>query len=103
MSSARRQDLSAATAKNRSAYEHGREAFSVAQRKARYGHRDWIWWSDDVGSHAAPKTADSLKTALLAVGTKGKWSLICADTGIPVKGFWRLGINMIRQMRLGYC
>lgn len=80
----------------------GADSFQAAMHYARFGHRDWIWWHDENGSHAAVLTAESLKAALLAVGTKGKWSLIGADNGVPSKGFWWLGINILAQFKRGY-
>jgi hypothetical protein len=80
----------------------GPDAFRIAQRKARFGHNDWIWWRDAAGSYAARKTPEAVKAMLLAVGTKGRWSLICADSGIPMKGFWWLGINALAQAKRGW-
>lgn len=79
---------------------HGPDAFQKAQRMARYGHRDWLVWSDADGAHAAPRTAENIKRVLLTTGTKRRWTLICAD-GTPMKGFWWLGINILRQSKRG--
>ena len=82
----------------------GDDAYKDACRKARYGHRDWLWWRDRQGiAHATPKTPETMKSCLLAVGTrKGAWTLISGDTGIPFVGFWWLGINMLAQMKRGW-
>lgn len=80
----------------------GDGCFQAAQQKARFGHRDWIYWSDKNGKHAEVKSVDSVKRALLAVGTKGFWALIHADSGTPSKGFFALGLNLLRQMRHGW-
>lgn len=79
----------------------GPGAFQEAQKKARFGHRDWIGWRSPTGYRAAPKTRENVKRMLLDVGTKGNWTLIMADTGCPMRGFWWLGINLIRQAKYG--
>lgn len=79
----------------------GPSAFHEAKRKARYGHNDWLCWRDADGPHAARKSPDAIKAMLLAVGTGGKWTLICAD-GTPMRGFWWLGLNLLRQSRRGW-
>jgi len=79
----------------------GPAAFQQAQRKARFGHRDWLCWRNAAGVIAAPKTRENVKRMLLDSGTKGNWSLICADNGVPMRGFWWLGINLIRQCERG--
>jgi hypothetical protein len=80
----------------------GKDSFANAQRMARYGHTDWLWWVDSSGAHATRKTQETLKAVLLAVGTKGKWTVISASDAVPLKGFWWLGLNMLRQMKAGY-
>lgn len=72
------------------------KSFSEATKKARYGHKDWVWWN----GQALPKSPESMKRCLLDCGTKGNWTLICAD-GTPMKGFWYLGINLLRHMQIG--
>lgn len=80
----------------------GPKAFQEAQKKARFGHKDWIVWRGPKGLVATPKTKANVKRMLLDTGTKGNWSLIEADSGCPMKGFWWLGINLIRQAQHGY-
>lgn len=80
----------------------GREALYTAKRKARFGHKDWLLWTDANGDHAAPRTADNIKAMLLAVGIKGRWFLVEANSGNLCKGFWWLGINILRQSRHGW-
>lgn len=80
----------------------GRDAYNVAQRKASYGHRDWLVWTDRAGvNHAARKTPENVKTMLLQTGTQGEWALVCANSGCGLRGFWWMGINMINQMKRG--
>jgi hypothetical protein len=80
----------------------GAGCLAEAQRMARFGHCDWLFWRDDAGPHAARKTAANLKRVLLVVGTKGSWTIIGANDGILMKGFWWLGINMLAQMKRGW-
>jgi hypothetical protein len=79
----------------------GDSCFQAAQQKARFGHRDWIYWSDQDGKHAEVKSVESVKRALMAAGTKGFWVLIHADSGIASKGFFAMGLNLLRQIRHG--
>jgi len=64
-----------------------RQSLSIgtfARRKARYGHRPWISWTDQYGGeHATRATAESLEQAIGAVGPKGKFYGYCGDgTGV---------------------
>lgn len=53
---------------------------NMAQRKAKYGHRAWIVWTDEHGSrHAARATVESLEAAIAAVGPKGKFTGYSGD------------------------
>lgn len=71
-----------------------------AVRRARYGHRSWLFWRDRQGMpHAERKSRESIKRCLLDVGTKGNWVLVQANTGHLLKGFWWLGINLINQYK----
>lgn len=77
------------------------DVFQVAKRKARYGHRDWLVWTNRHGIRtSAVKSPESVKRCLLESGTKGRWSLICSD-GAPMVGYWWIGLNLLRQMKVG--
>lgn len=65
----------------------GPDSFTNALRMARYGHREWLYWSDHEGEHTARMTAISLKGVLIKVGTLGKWGWIAGD-GVARRGFW---------------
>ncbi len=44
------------------------------RRRARYGHRCWLYWQNRDGSLGfAPYGRDGIKQAILAVGTKGRF------------------------------
>jgi hypothetical protein len=77
-------------------------ALALAKRKARYGHNDWLFWKDRDGtSHCARRSAETVKAAMLANGTTGRWFIVQASTGSLVKGFWRLGINLLKSAKFG--
>jgi len=77
--------------------------FQEAQRKARFGHRDWITWRDRSNNYnVARMSPDTVKSALLAIGTKGHFTLIAASTGTPHRYNWRMGIMMRRNAIKGY-
>lgn len=78
----------------------GPDAFQEAKRKSQYGHNDWLVWRDATGHHAARKSQEVIKEMLLAVGTQGKWTLL--SSGTPMRGFWWLGLNLLRQARRGW-
>ena len=79
------------------------EAHNLARQKARYGHQDWIVWTDKTGAgHAERLTASSMKACLLDCGTKkGSWTLVCKNDGTGMVGFWWLGLNLIQQCKRG--
>lgn len=79
----------------------GKLAHQEAQRMARFGHKRWIGYREKDGSYVAERlTTESLKRCLLAVGTKGNWTLIETD-GSSNKGWWWLGCNILRQLKRG--
>lgn len=78
------------------------DAFGLAKRKARHGHRDWIVYRDRGGAyHAAQRSPAAIKAAMLAAGTGGRWSLIAASTAVGHKMTWRMGVTMLRNARYG--
>ncbi len=76
------------------------EAFAAAKNKARYGHRAQVVWKDRAGDfHFAERSPASIKSALLAVGTGGRFTEIVGRT--PFTWRWRDGCRMIRNARYG--
>ena len=52
----------------------------IATRKARYGHRDWLYWSDSVGNkYYKPMSVSSIEEAIKV--TDGNFTLIAANSG----------------------
>ncbi len=79
------------------------EPLNTAVRKARYGHRDWLLWRDRDGqSHIAPASESSIKTAMLARGTKGDFTLISGSSAVFYRMTWPLALNLFRQYRRGF-
>lgn len=71
-----------------------------AQRKARFGHRDWLGWTSRDGVRRyAPRSPETLKAALLAIGTAGRFTLISADTGTLMNMNWRMGVRTLWAAR----
>lgn len=69
-------------------------------RKARYGHRDWVVWTDRAGTlHGQKACRAAIKAALLALGTQGKWLIIGASTGILYRHDFNDGCRMMRNAR----
>jgi len=74
----------------------GKSVYAEAKRKAVYGHRDWLVWTDRDGiQHADRKTYASTKRAMLAVGTQGRFSLIGATDGHSMIIRWRTAVNIL--------
>lgn len=72
----------------------------TAQKKARFGHRDWVYWTrrDGVGM-AAPASRASVKSAMVDLGTSGRFLLLAASTGVPHLQRWNDGCRMMRNAR----
>jgi hypothetical protein len=79
----------------------GSDAFDIAKRKATKGHRDWLVWRGADGAFiAAARSAETVKRAMLASGTRRRWYLIC-PRGINHIQNWAMGVLMIRNSRYG--
>lgn len=75
--------------------------FQDVVRKARFGHREWIWWKNKYGQSCTSRlTADAMKRCLLDGGTQGNWTLLCSD-GTCMKGYFWLGIIQLSRIRHG--
>jgi hypothetical protein len=75
-------------------------AYAEAQRKARFGHRDWVYWTsaDSVGM-AAPASRESVKAALLDIGTRGRFLILAGSTGVGHLQRWSDGCRMMRNAK----
>lgn len=79
----------------------GPDPSQYAQRKARYGHRDWIVWTDKTGQRCAARaTPDTVKMALLANGTQGDDMVyVHANCGSRQWLDWNTGLRILRNFR----
>lgn len=74
--------------------------YQEAQRKARYGHKDWISYRTRDGEAVCERFCRaSVKRALLAVGTKGNFTVIAASTAIGHRYNWAMGLLAIRNAK----
>lgn len=77
----------------------GQEAYALAQRKARYGHKSWIVWKGRDGAfNAALETAATVKQAMLDVGTQGRWTAVSRFNYVQR---WRDGVTILRNASVG--
>lgn len=78
-------------------------SFQEAQRKARFGHREWIGYTvKSTGSRVYEKlTAESIRRAMLMNGTQKKMTVIYPDGVNACCPFW-MANNIRRQFVLGY-
>jgi hypothetical protein len=69
-------------------------------RKARYGHRDWIVWNDKSGDMQARRASrETIKEALLSIGTAGRWFIVGASTGVMHRYRFSDGCRMMRNAK----
>jgi hypothetical protein len=81
----------------------GPSAFEDARRKARFGHCDWVVWTDRDGATQARRLSSpsAMKECLLAMGTQGRWTIIHASCAWLEVGRWPIGLNIISQFKYG--
>lgn len=62
------------------------DLYHITMRKARYGHKDWLYWKDENGiEHAEIKTEDTLKQMLGSIKEnqgKGLFLVIGKNDGV---------------------
>lgn len=76
------------------------EAYALARRKARYGHRDWVIWQDRDGNwHTDRYSRASLKAAMLAVGTQGHFTVLAASTAVGHRYNWPMACLGFRNAK----
>lgn len=79
------------------------DAYAMARRKAQYGHRSWLVWSNKQGeTFAAVMNADSLKKAMLATGTQGWFLIVGPKRGEDDICRWWMANNIRRQFLKGW-
>jgi len=77
----------------------GTDVGAVVRRKARFGRNDWaVWKGRDGHWYGARLSALSIKAAMLARGTQGRWSIIGAG-GVSYLQTWSMAVLMLRNWR----
>lgn len=80
----------------------GKDAGQIARKKARYGHRDWLVWTDkQCEAHSALCTPSNIKKAMLDVGTQGTFIRVCANDAIGLLSHWSDGARYLRNAKYG--
>lgn len=72
-------------------------------RRARHSCYDQLSWRDHDGARRTGRvTADAVKAALLAIGTRGHFTVYSARTGVGHAIGWRQGLCYLANLRRGY-
>lgn len=73
-------------------------ALTLAQRKARYGHKTWLCFRRRDGAwEARLYNSDAIKAALLAGGTQGRFHWYSASCGTPnLCRSWHYGLHLLK-------
>jgi hypothetical protein len=75
----------------------GNDARTIAERKARYGHRDWVVWTDKSGERCtALATSETVKMAMLATGTQSHFILVHQNDATGWVMSWSIA-NTVRR------
>lgn len=78
-------------------------AFQLAERKARYGHRDWLVWQDEAGEWTTDRaTLATVRTMANAVHRGRKAFLVHANCGTLAKVYSRLARTMLSNAKRGF-
>ena len=78
------------------------DAYAIARRKAKYGHRDWLAWTRRDGQKCAARvTTAAVKQAMLDCGTQQFFMRYAGSDGMGMIATWRLGALWIRQAKRG--
>jgi hypothetical protein len=77
------------------------EAFDLAVRKARYGHKDWIVWTDGKEGFAELCTAEAVKSGLDSLATQDRFWRISATSAQGQIVRQRAGEIMLRNCLRG--
>lgn len=73
-------------------------SFQAIRNKARYGHRNWLFWGD---GKAMTATAKNVRLAMLESGTRRPIYLIHSD-GSSSKLNWRGAVTLWRSLQCNY-
>lgn len=79
------------------------EAYELARRKSKYGHKDWIVWKNTDGEfQAEAKSADSLTKAMESIGEDGRFSCMEASVGTGMIVNRDIAQIMLNNTQYGY-
>lgn len=82
-------------------FKDAQPAYTLAERKARYSHRDWIVWTDGSQYKSAMVLLKTLERALGDIGPTGKMMLIQASSGVNHRISYGMGQFMLGNARVG--
>lgn len=76
------------------------QADVLARRMARLSHRNWIVWisRDEKTAYAQIRRHESVKAALLDVGTQGEFLDYHASSGTCESCAWKRGIHLLQWL-----
>lgn len=78
-------------------------SYEEAKRKAVRGHSDWIAYTARDGQRTFERmTAGAVKRAMLAMGTKGHFTLIEANTAVGYRYSWRSAVILYARAVRGF-
>ena len=78
-------------------------AHDPAERKARYGHRDWIVWRDETDTaKTAPRTTEALEQAIQESASRGYFHHYGASSGVSYLITPDLAVPLLENTRRGY-
>ncbi|UYZ60062.1 hypothetical protein [Hymenobacter latericus] len=78
----------------------GPMAGQEAEKKARYGRKDWVVYTTREGVRTAEVlTLESLKRAMLAHGTNKPFTHIVGGLGSRMYTTWRIAVNLFYQLK----
>lgn len=79
------------------------EVSSSARAKARQSRYDQIVWTERDGACRAERvTSESVKAAMIAAGTGGRFTVYSAHSAIPHSITWRLAVSYLANLKRGY-
>lgn len=82
------------------------ELYTVTSRKAKYGHRDWLYWIDKNGDpHAELKTESALNKlieVIREIGDNGTFRIFNANCGTPMRVTADIAQIMLNNINYGF-
>lgn len=72
------------------------------QKRARHSPYDYIRWRDHGVIQEARATADTMKAAMLATGTRGSFTLFSARSGVRMHMTWSVAVCFWANLKNGW-